>query len=448
MIGVVLMKSPNENLNYAVSIKQVLDAPDHLARIDKRQEIRLAVFDKVKAIQFKQEFALPKSFGEFAATISSLQEDIQVRGIKDLLADDADSVFPHGSGSATVLHRTYEHFAPAIITRGNNGIWLFNEPHLERATFDHGGWADTAVRGQTILQHLRAPDDVKPTALYDDAPAYMRLALKAMFLTRQVGTENIKITALGKSAQDAAFTDAWGRRWQLRVWPLPFINGYLVSMDLPVPDGYVSLRSRTIGSASFEIAAMKALADFIAVSYGGTLAQWQAFLAAKAWAPAVLAPSLLRVDYGHELSYQSPRVAFSFDASLEKIAPDGFLALDFGFYPDTGKIVWDVAGIALREQRDSKTEVGAFRYRAPGDDSDEAYRRNWEKRLHREHPFDAVAAEEKDRLYIRTNYGNPDATPAPSILYTFTYRNDTTTAQAVMKSKLDALMKNARVFEH
>ena len=449
VIGVVLMKSPNENLNYAVSIKQVLDAPDRLARIDKRQEIRLAIFDKVKAVQFKQEFALPKSFGEFSATLSSLRNEIQLRGIGELLADDADSIFPRGHGSDNVLHRTYEHFAPALVTRGRNGTWVFNEPHQENIVIDRGGWADTAISGRLVLQHLHAPDGVDPTTLYDDPAAYMRLALKGMFLTRQVGTESVKITSLGKPAQDSAFTDTWGRRWQLRVWPLAFINGSLVSLDLPVPDGYVSLRMQTIGGVpSFEVASLRALADFVAVSYGGTLAQWQAFLNLKTWTPPALSSSSLHVEYGRVLNFQSAPLAFSVTPDLEKIAPESFLRFDFGFYPEAGKIAWGLADVGVRGEREDKTEVGAYRYRAPDADSDDGYRRNWEKRLHREHPFDAVAAEEKDRLYIRTNYGKADATTQPDVLYTFVYRADTGTPQDVMKKKLDLFMKDARVTEH
>jgi hypothetical protein len=168
----------------------------------------------------------------------------------------------------------------------------------------------------------------------------------------------------------------------------------------------------------------------------------------KAWAPPVLSTSMLQVDDGRALGYRSPRLAFSITSALEKVDASGLLVMDFGFYPDGGSIVWDVAGVVLHEDSDSKTEAGAFRYRAPDEDSPDGYRKNWEKRLRAEHPFDAIADVEKDRLYIRANVAPPKSSPPPDVMYTFVYRSDPVTPQAVMKQKLDLLMKSVHVLEH
>ena len=47
IIGIVLMKSPNENLNYALPTDEVLKAPDHLAVIDKRVPYQASFFDSL-----------------------------------------------------------------------------------------------------------------------------------------------------------------------------------------------------------------------------------------------------------------------------------------------------------------------------------------------------------------------------------------------------------------
>src|SRR3546814_8288832 len=67
LIGIVLMKSQNENLNYALPISHVLDAPDHLASIDQRIPYQFDVFDTILSNTLKTEFALPLRFAEFSA---------------------------------------------------------------------------------------------------------------------------------------------------------------------------------------------------------------------------------------------------------------------------------------------------------------------------------------------------------------------------------------------
>ena len=59
IIGIVLMKSPNENLNYALPIDEVLKAPDHLAVIDKRFPYQASFLDTSQTGTFKEQFALP-----------------------------------------------------------------------------------------------------------------------------------------------------------------------------------------------------------------------------------------------------------------------------------------------------------------------------------------------------------------------------------------------------
>ena len=67
VIGVVLMKSPNENLNYALPMGEVLDAPKDLARLDKRMSYQFDVFDATLSGTFKGDFKLPLAAADFFA---------------------------------------------------------------------------------------------------------------------------------------------------------------------------------------------------------------------------------------------------------------------------------------------------------------------------------------------------------------------------------------------
>ena len=57
ILGVVLMKSPNENLNYALPIQEVIDAPDRQAEIDNRVSYQLDVLDAPLNDIFREKFS-------------------------------------------------------------------------------------------------------------------------------------------------------------------------------------------------------------------------------------------------------------------------------------------------------------------------------------------------------------------------------------------------------
>jgi serine protease Do len=449
VIGVVVMKSPSENLNIALPIAQLMQAPDHLARIDTRGEFRLDIFDKTKTLPFKQEFALPKSFPDFAASYFKLREEFNARGRRELLADNAQDIFPNGAGSNKLLHTTYEKVLPALITRGENEIWGLDTPRYSRVDIGSGGSLDVARLKSEQFLHLRKPENVDAGKLHTDAVLYNQLVLKGSPLYRQVGSEKIKITSLGRPTQDTTFSDRWGRSWQVRTWPMDFQNGLLVSLDLPVPEGYVSMRRLMFaGFREEQLAQMKILADFVAVSYGGSLAQWQDFMHDKNAVSPALAAAKIQFDYAKSFDYRSPQMSFSYTPELQKIDKDNRLTIDFGFLGQAEKTSLVIAGVALHEDAEGKTEVGVFRHSAPSEDLDESFQKNWSKRLQHKHPYDAVAFEEDSMQYIRAIYGEADQVPPPKVVYTFLYRAESGTSQEQMKSKLDLLMKNAHVEEH
>ncbi|MDR3419456.1 MAG: serine protease [Nevskia sp.] len=66
VVGIVRAKSANENLNYAVSIDQVTNAKDNVARLDTVVHYHLDIFDTKQTETLKQEIPLPKSLAEFS----------------------------------------------------------------------------------------------------------------------------------------------------------------------------------------------------------------------------------------------------------------------------------------------------------------------------------------------------------------------------------------------
>ena len=451
VIGVVLMKSPDENLNYALPIDFVLKAPANLAVADTRGLYQLDVIDSKHTNRFKTEFALPKSFADFSAAFQKAYDANVDQSLHDLLAENADTLFPRGPGASRLLHAssTLDAF-PTLLHRSSNGTWVITKTSESKSNLSRNGYVARAVVGSELMFHLRKPDDVSSKQLYGDSKLFMDLLLKGAPLQRRVGAEQVKVTSLGKPTVERLFTDAYQRRWQVREWPMAYDNSVLIAFLLPVPDGYAAMmRVVPAKNEHEEMNDLKALADFVYVSYSGTLAQWKEYLANSELLPAVLSDIAIRFDYGSDFRYRSKRLGFAYTPELQKIDQDSLLVLGMSYFEDRGKVVWDVSNVVVKANADNAEKVSFNRHVAPSDDLDDSYRSHWSKIVSRNHPDDGVPYSENDMTYIGTVGGTPVSTESkPGVLYTAFYGVDGPRPDDAMKGKLSLLMKDVQIGEH
>ena len=453
IIGIVLMKSANENLNYALPISLITQAPDHLASIDTRAPYQLDIFDTVANGTFKAQFKLPLSLADFNSTYIKLESDYADQQLKALLAKDPDTLFPRGPGSSKLLHTVSRlHSFPGLIARSNTGEWGVVERSGGKIPLSANGYIVPGTAGHSILLHLRKPDNISTGQLYNDPVTLMNLVSKIGILTRAVGSEKIRVTSMGKPAEDTLFTDAWQRRWQVRVWAMPYANARIVTFALPVPDGYAILLRFAEGDQEHdERVDMQALTGFIDVAYDGTLAQWQDYLKNTTLLPDAFKDLKFDIDYGKRFGYSSKRIAFSFTPDLQKIDKDSKLTVGFSYFTDHnsgdhGKVVWDVSDVRVLADASTSDRVNIMRHVAPSDDLDDDYKSLWSKLQKRLHPYEGVAYSGDDEMSIATVAGKNEQ-GSNGVLYSVFYGVEGTRSADVMKSKLDLLSKNFRVIE-
>ncbi|MDR3445664.1 MULTISPECIES: serine protease [unclassified Dyella] len=451
VVGVVVMKSPDENLNYALPIDLVLKAPANLGEIDTRESYQLDVIEEKHTGAFKAQFPLPKSFADFSATYQKLHNADVDQKLHDLLTENAATLFPNGAGSSRLLHSNSNLNAfPTLLHRNSNGDWTIATANESKAVLPRNGYLSRAVVGQQMMFHLRKPDDVTSKQLYADSKLFMDLALKAAPLQRRVGAEQVKITSLGKPSLERDYTDAYQRRWQIREWPMAYNNGLLIAFLLPVPDGYAAVVRITNNRTEHEdMADLTQLANFVYLSYSGTLAQWKEFLANTDLLPSVLSDIAIRFNYGDDFKYQSKRIGFAYTPSLQKIDADSQLVLGMSYFQDRGKTIWDVSKVEVRSNVENAERVTVGRHVAPSDDLDDSFRNHWGKIVNRSHPDDGVPYSENDMTYIGAVGGTQaSADIKPEVLYTAFYGVDGPRPEEAMKGKLNLLLEKLQVNEH
>jgi serine protease Do len=446
VVGVVLRKSANENLNYAVAIAQVLNARP-VASFDLRYSMRLPVMQASETMTLKGEFPLPRKFAEFDATLVRLLQKGGDDDRKTYIARHQETMFPRGDSSQKLLNSTYFAEFPHLIEEQNDGIWdAFRPDERQQADLTHNGFIAAGSINSVGLAQLRKPDDVPAAALYSDSKVFMDLVLKGIGLTRHVGPESVKITSLGKAATDAVFVDSRGRKWQMRTWPIEYNDTMVATAALAVPSGYVVMFTVVpTKSLHSTVELQKVLMEFIYLSYSGTLGQWRDYLALKSLLPAVF--STIDIDFAYEknFTYKSRRCTLSFAADLQKITATSGLTLKFGFFDDGGKIAWDVAAISLVDDVNGATGFMLARNHHPPVTLPDSFKNDWDKIVERRHPYTGLPYTADGRTVIESTLGSPAKTAA--FEYTMTYYVEGEKDPAAMKSTLAMLEKGTSILE-
>jgi serine protease Do len=365
VMGIVIGKSANENLNYSLPMTQVLQAPDQQARFDERALVSVPYLQGTQTYRYKDQFELPLSWSAFAGAYLKIIARHDQASRATLLKTYADTVFPKGSGTESLLYAPEANgFRPRLVTQQADNSWTASEPDYTSTDLGGDGTVSVAsAEGVTLLRLVR-PDGASDDAFYRDSRAFMDLALKGLNLRRAVGTDQVRITSLGAAVSETSHVDHYGRIWQGRVWAVPFLDLYLDCWLLPTPEGYSGfIQYMPSGSRMLAAERSRALVDLFDVSYKGTVAQWRAHLARRPVLPKALMDVVL--ETGKSWSIRTKRFVFNVPPALLSVNDKSVLTLTMGFFPEGAQTLWDIQDVWWNHDSQLKASIGLVRRLQP-----------------------------------------------------------------------------------
>ena len=445
LLGVVLRKSPSENLNYALAIEQVLNAKQGEGKMSGRTSVRLPIMDTAESAEYDEHFALPLELPAFYKTWFGILEKENDREYAQLFAHNDDHVFPHGAGSEKLLHTLEGALVPRRMHEAQNHIWVADEPKYQTAQLDHNGFVDYSAD----MVRLRAPDDVELSALYGDSKLQMDLFLKAYTLRRAVGADTVRVTSLGKAKTDETYTDTYGRIWQVRAWAVPNEDMMLTVICLPTPEGYAGVYFRIpTGFSHLAMTQQERLLDFVYVTMQGSLARWQSYLTQKGVQPKVFDTLKIDVKGSEHVRYQSRRAELEVTSNLITLRDTSILRLNFAFFHDGNAVVCDVASVWVAEGPHGKNSILAWRKTEPPSELPDEFQDDWRRVQSRDFPYNATVSSEDGLTRILTTSTSPGAVGGTKINYALRVELEGTQPQDAMKKKLDVLQRSFKQLEH
>lgn len=418
VLGVVLRKSPSENLNMAAPIKLVTDASEAEALIEDRNTVRFAIMDASEQVEIHERIPLPTTPDNFFAALLKIEAAVSEREDHQYRDHYKDRLFPNGATSQALLHDVVRAPFPHRIQERQDRVWVAAAPKEPQvAQLDHNGFVRFGGGGI----RLRAPDDVKLATLYGDSKLFMDMLLRTSIpLKRPVGTDTVKVTSLGKAREEFSYTDAYGRVWQFKVWAIPFDDSYVIVDSLPTPEGSIShLAAGPSGLKDNLIRGQEFLTNFTLVTFEGSLSRWREYIALKGVQPQVFSKFSLTIDPDYKrVAFHSKRYDLTLGSDVISLTADAILSMNFSFFNDGPAVVWDVGGMAIGEGTGRPNFFDIRRFVRPDASLPEGFQNSWSKITAGEFPFNAKATDVNGGMRITMVAGSPAVaakSAAPSV---------------------------------
>jgi hypothetical protein len=448
VVGVVLRKSPNENLNFALAIDQVLNGSAEVATFEARTSYRIIVMKTTDSITLNETTPLPKSLDEFYASARQLGATWAAKIHSEFMKNHADVIFPKGN-SEQLLTSVYTESFPKMINQSDSGTWVLTGDTPQKVQLDKNGYLQKATVDGVLLARLKPPDGISATDLIADSKKFMDLLLQSNPISRQVGTDAVRVTSMGTASEESWFTDDYGRRWQIRTWLVPFNDSVIVTVALPTPDGMVMMTSQ-IPTPLRELLVknLQSLCGFFYVSYTGTLAQWQEFLNHSDVLPATLANKKIQLDYSRGVAVASSRFQLRVPAAVLGIDANSVLMLKYSYFRDGAATVWDLGAVTLADSVQNQKWIAVTRRLKPTTSMPEDIVRNWRSMTTGAHPWEDVPFMAAGRTEINAMVNVKEvAAGKANVGYTMSLNFEGTQPAAKMKGDFSTLQHGLTISE-
>ncbi|MEJ0085483.1 MAG: serine protease [Pseudomonadota bacterium] len=451
VIGVVIGKSPGENLNYALPIEYVTGAPME-ARIDLRLPMRLPVLRDTLVATFDATLPLPMGLSDFASRLRAETLRMYREQRAKLLAQNQQVLLPRGKADK-LLASVARAYCPMLVVQDEDGTWHVDDNSRNTEDLPDDGHFCSRISGEVPHFLIDRGTNTEPR-FYQDRRFAMDLLLKASRFPRLVGSDSVIVTSLGPAKRDVEYRDRFGRRWRIATFGLPYIDSSVIVMMLPTPQGYSGmLQFAERGGEDLAHEQLTFLSDYFYVSYSGTLAQWRTFLGQPDLRPAAFE----KVSFGRDadgVHFRSPRIDFDLPPGLMKLDDQAVINVQMSYALEGAKLVWDIGAIYVSTDADDKMFVGFVRQPKPAGGAGKELNERWNEILDSKGDFSTERGHDADykKFWRRaaidaTSRPGAPVNRAATVFYeAISTINDAKLPRAVDDMQ-DLLLENARVKE-
>ena len=450
VVGIVLRKSPNENLNMALPIAEVLNAKENVAHIWENTMYSLPIMQRQKSSKHYCFLNLPKTFSEMSRELAEHYYFFRYEDSEAFFKEQQEKMFPNGAGSKALLFQNSSFKLPSLFKMKEDGFWAYQDVKATKLDIGKNGNIEYGQIGSFSALALQRPDDVTLDQLFGDGKVFMDLVLQGVNFPRTVGTTPVRITSFGEPAESYIFQDYYGRKWLVRTWLREFDDSKVATFSLPTPQGLFTLMKigQTGAVDGITIPELKILTNFVCISYYGTLKQWQEFLEHKELLPdCVNSVKILRDDAG--LSFSSGRLSMNVGNDIMPFSEKSFLGLSMGYGVEKGSATWDINGVMLVEDFSAASFLLVSRLPKPDGALSEETQAFWKNVTTRKFPYNRTAYNSEGVTRIVEVIESPESTEGKemNLVHYISYARNGEKDYGLMEENLGKILKELKISE-
>jgi hypothetical protein len=400
VLGVVLKKSENENLNYALPISEVLEAKEE-AVYHRFMSYHLAMtYRKFGPVKYTDKIDLPLHYKELRSRLSHLEGNQSSLMIEELKKEHRDFLFPNGEGSYRLFHRAGNYGFPQIAAEGEeDGIWgLYQPQDIESAELSNNGFVSFGGLGGFLMMRFRKPLDVPLKTLIDDTEYLNEMLLDAYGLNRYFGQQAVRIVSLGQADEAYNHTDRWNREWLVRSWDIRFADSKLMIYAMPVPGGFITLGLLDqVGSIDQTLRKdIEEYLNYIFFSYSGTFEEWSEYLKLDVAQSEFFRSTTFSYTPEEEMFFENDVFRVSYGADFLPVNDDSILTLKATYQIRDGEPRWLPIGASVSDNLVGDNYMALVREYKPEDVLIAGYHENWDNLIHQNYPYNGDASPKGD----------------------------------------------------
>lgn len=456
LVGVVLMKSESENLNYALPWPIVKAAKPGRGRFFENSNYTYPLLpDDELATVLDTTFDLPSSWKELDHLVWRISTGKTAHDRDSVLRARKDGIFPRGRSNRLRIGPIYSTL-PTMIYRSQDGWWSVDAKE-QTSPVDlgaNGSWVQNRDEG-LLFAAVKLPDSVGLSEIVHDSRKLGDLILKGGRLTRKMASKEIRVTSLGAAVIDSQRVDPWGRTWLVRGWRQPWNGGIMLAQILPVPSGFgLVLGVYTEATArSYAGVRMQDVADGCTLPWTGTFERWNAWIAQPDIVPAFLRSIRLERDKDAPV-FSWPGGTLRLSPSLGPVTATPELMISPSFLDVTrDSVTMGIGSVALSPNSEGSALSMLVRVAPPSSEQSVDTKAEWRKRIEQRAPFDGkiIDGGQSKRQACRMipaslKTGDPDPSKSSPVWMTIVMLDDAPT-QSRMDRILDETLKYAKVPE-
>lgn len=412
VIGIITMKSENENLNYALPIAETKNDPENTGIIKSSVYYRLPnVINEKELDDFKTQIKLPMKYKELHSQLTSEYKEF----IKKTFDKMKEEYGPNGKGGygnsrnwPDFAFYSYSPSFPYTVYKDDSGDWdLGNNNTKSYALKDNGNVYYTSMMNYFVAV-IEKPDSISLKELLSSPKTYMDYCLEAYKLQRSVGSEQVALTSFGEPCKQESYTDYFGRTWQVTYYDVKFADAMLVCYALPTPTGVYLMYM--LDSISEVLASHYLDMQYVADSYYsdmfGKVKNWKEYfelpesLVGKR--PAFMNDLIIETK-DNNLNLKAGPFQVSLTEDVFKTDDETKIDIITGFNKDSkGNVALEIKGFTVYNS--TKTEDYKYfsfrKFYKPSEDAKKQITQNWEQFINKVSPYNGEPYNSDQYTYL------------------------------------------------